>query len=135
MVLGERTLKQAVQSNKVRVAALFVIFLSLAINVFTLPRLVIITQQHLELMRQYKELNAHYLELKAKQGHMAAPREEPSPLKDSQPLPARPLVLPHPPSQSEEEKERQRMKKLRQNFERMRHKEDLEQLNPQGSIP
>lgn len=55
MVLGEQTLRQAALNNKVRVLVICIIVLSLGLNAFTIPRLVGITQQHLDLVKTHKE--------------------------------------------------------------------------------
>lgn len=56
LFLGDLSLKQAVQNHKLRVLGLGMVLMSVSLNMFTIPRLVTITRQHLELIRDYQEL-------------------------------------------------------------------------------
>lgn len=64
MVLGERSLKQALTNNKKRVAFIVLVFTSIALNIVTLPRLFTIAKQHLALIKDMEKKDKEIEELK-----------------------------------------------------------------------
>ena len=53
MMLGEKTLKEAIKTNKFRVVIIAGILLSIVVNLFAVPRLLAISAQHIELKRKH----------------------------------------------------------------------------------
>ena len=51
MVLGDKTLKEAIRDNKKKVALAFFILASLGMNFFLIARIVVISQKYLELQK------------------------------------------------------------------------------------
>lgn len=145
LLLGERTLKEAVRSNKVRLITIGVILLSVALNFFLLPRLVTITRDHLELMKKYKEVTKELEALKTKSPVILAKPADAKPAVVLEAVtvttppasrgtkPAHKPTLGKPPkvptAQSKEDEEEQR--RLRQVRERL---EQLEQLENQQRL-
>lgn len=58
MFLGDKTLTQAIRTNKTRVLLLFLVLGSFAMNLFVLPRTYEISAQYVELERAHKKLKA-----------------------------------------------------------------------------
>lgn len=56
MILGEKTIKEALKTNKMRVFLIGLILLSFFLNMFTIPKLVRISADYVILDRKYKEL-------------------------------------------------------------------------------
>ena len=56
MVLGDKTLSEALKTNKMRVLLLFLIVGSFAMNFFVVPRVYEISSQYVELEREHKKL-------------------------------------------------------------------------------
>jgi hypothetical protein len=132
LVLGEKTLKQAVQSNKIRVLAIGIIFLSLALNFFALPRLVSITNEYLTLSKKYKDVAEQLKELQDKKNlphpPVATPPEAHPPA-DSTPAPRHPMIpAPQPAGKSKEEDERERLRKLRERLEKLEREENDQRI-------
>jgi outer membrane biosynthesis protein TonB len=60
MILGEKSIKEALKTNKMRVFLIGLILLSFFLNMFTLPKLVKISADYVILDRKYKELEDKY---------------------------------------------------------------------------
>lgn len=60
MILGEKTIKEALKTNKMRVFLIGLILLSFFLNMFTIPKLVRISADYVILDRKYKELEDKY---------------------------------------------------------------------------
>lgn len=58
MFLGDKTVMQAIRTNKMRVFLLFMVLGSFAMNLFVLPRTYEISAQYVELERAHKKLKA-----------------------------------------------------------------------------
>lgn len=58
MFLGDKTVMQAIRTNKTRVLLLFLVLGSFAMNLFVLPRTYEISAQYVELERAHKKLKA-----------------------------------------------------------------------------
>lgn len=56
MILGDKTLKEALRHHFWRVVLMGLIILSIALNFLTIPRLLAISYDHVELKRRYAEL-------------------------------------------------------------------------------
>lgn len=56
MVLGDKTLSEAIKTNKMRVLLLFLILGSFAMNLFVVPRVYDISSQYVELEKEHKKL-------------------------------------------------------------------------------
>lgn len=131
MLLGETTVKEAVQNNKIRVLAIGVIFLSLALNFFTVPRLVTITNEHLGMVRSAAALEKELKELrelKAKTSCRApvAPAMVPEPERKTI---VNPYVIPRTPQkatrpQNEELTDDERLREIRERFLRLKKAEE-----------
>lgn len=72
MFLGDKTLTQAVKQRKGRVFIIAVIFASICLNFFAIPRLVEISHDYIELKKKYAEAK---------------------PVSEVKPLPVKPVVL------------------------------------------
>jgi hypothetical protein len=142
MILGDRTLKEAVKSNKIRVLTIGIIFLSLALNFFAFPRLVSITKQHLELAKKYKDVQAELESLKAKKPppvvSSRAAEPPPEPLRDSRPVskpnavkPTRPTAPKLPastPHGKPDDDEEERRRKLQERLEKIKRDEEAQRI-------
>lgn len=56
MLLGDKTLSEAIKTNKMRVLLLFLILGSFAMNLFVVPRVFDISSQYVELEKEHKKL-------------------------------------------------------------------------------
>lgn len=56
MVLGEKTVRDALKTNKMKVVVLVIIMLSFILNVYFLPKLIRISADYVRLERKYKAL-------------------------------------------------------------------------------
>lgn len=123
MVLGEKSVQDAVTSNKLRLVTLGLILMSLALNMFTIPKLVSVTQQYLDLRHQYQNSQDELVRLKKH-----------SPAVVYVPRPEAPRVPPeahsaHTPTHSAASDEELRRQRLRERFERMQREENARRLN------
>jgi hypothetical protein len=139
MVLGKKTMKEAIKDNKRKVAIAFVIVASLGLNMVTLTRLWTLSAQYVDLQKRYTfvdkkmtETTAAFNELRKKQGlppttpHDAVAQEVKP---DSKPLP-------EPPKKPRSEKFAQpaavdtqaavRAKKLREHFDKIKKREETD---------
>ena len=58
MILGDKTVAQAVKTHKLRVALIALIFGSFALNIYVIPKTVEISSKYLELEKNHKKLLA-----------------------------------------------------------------------------
>lgn len=72
MFLGDKTVGQALKTNKMRVLLLFLVLGSFAMNFFVLPRTYEISAQYVELERAHKKLKAEAGDITA----LAAERDQ-----------------------------------------------------------
>lgn len=56
MFLGDQSVREAVENNKIRVLAIGIICLSIALNFFTVPKVVAISKSYMELAKQKEQL-------------------------------------------------------------------------------
>jgi|SRR6185312_1317547 len=59
MILGEKTVQEAIRTNKVRVFLIGLILLSFFLNIVFIPKLVKISADYVILDRKYKEMGQH----------------------------------------------------------------------------
>lgn len=127
MILGEKTLKQAIKSNKIKVLCLFMVFLSLALNFFTIPKLILITKNHLEYVKKYTPVKKPDSNQKKPDTPPAAGGPPPA---RSQPYePGEPLVLPTPPRTPRRPTtvahiDYERAKQIQQRFDEIKRQEE-----------
>ena len=62
MILGEKTVKEAIKTNKLRVLLIGAICLSILLNFLTIPRLVQISARHVALQKKYDLATREYKE-------------------------------------------------------------------------
>jgi hypothetical protein len=56
MILGDKTLREALRHHFGRVLLIALIISSIALNFFTIPKLLTISYEHVELKRRYSEI-------------------------------------------------------------------------------
>lgn len=86
MILGEKTIKEALKTNKMRVFLIGLILLSFFLNMFTIPKLVKISADYVILDRKYKELDERFKGLNQSAHPVAKPATEPEKKKE-EPIP------------------------------------------------
>lgn len=95
MVLGKKTIMEAIREHKKKVAFLMLIVFSFGTNFFTVTRLVTMSVDHLALDKKYKELESKYKEVLSSPRHtiangaeVQAPVKQPEVIPDStEPVP------------------------------------------------
>lgn len=63
MILGEKTIREAIRTNKMRVFLIGLILLSFFLNIVFIPKLVKISADYVILDRKYKEMDQHATKL------------------------------------------------------------------------
>lgn len=125
LLLGEATVKEAVQNNKVRVVAIFIIALSLALNFLALPRLVYLAKEHLDLVKAHNQSEKELQALKdkkcpvvVKEPHIEASAVEPA-------APVKPHKAGHAPVPVHHSAltDEQRLQETKERFLRMKREE------------
>lgn len=105
MVLGEKTIREALRTNKMRVFLIGLILLSFFLNIVLVPKLVRISADYVILDRKYKELEEKYTAFQKSSHPVSAPAHEPEkppPKKEEKeqpapdPTPVAPPVVPVP---------------------------------------
>jgi hypothetical protein len=126
MILGDKTLKEALKSHKGRVLLIAGIILSVCINFFAIPRLVDISSKYVLLKREYESLQWDMKEMikpppadavgPAKPAVPVAPVAPPLEI----PQPVKPEIKPTPPPNTD------RYRKTKETFDRIRAREEKE---------
>lgn len=96
LVLGEKSFKDALRTNKMRASLIILIFVSIITNFFAIPRIVSITRDHLELVKKYEALTKAPVSgaPPSKTPEIAPPQSLPPAAKRDDTQPAVPAVQP-----------------------------------------
>lgn len=99
MILGEKTIKEALKTNKMRVFLIGLILLSFFLNMFTIPKLVKISADYVILDRKYKELDERFKGVHQSPHPVSKPPVEPEKKKEEPVVPqeATPQYPPYEP--------------------------------------
>jgi hypothetical protein len=96
MILGEKSLREAVKTNKMRVFVIFLIMLSIFMNFFFLPKLVRVSADYVMLEHQYQTLEQQHPSTPVRKTEHVPAKEKPAPVP---PAPERQVELYTPPAQ------------------------------------
>jgi outer membrane biosynthesis protein TonB len=135
MVLGDKSVGEAAKDNKMKVLIAFIMIASIGLNMFTINRLWAISQNYLDLRKEYATL--------AEQSHKPPKVEKPAPAQPTVPVAQNDPKFEDPPppppkkgkKSSKDKKEPQpppttdsetadRYKKLREDFEKIKKREE-----------
>lgn len=139
MILGEKTVKQAVETNKWRVLTLGVILMSISLNFLAVPKLISVTQDYLELRKKYLSSQEEIAKLKSRPPTVIARQEPVRPTAEPRVVPAPPPRRPAQPAPhsgawplssqpAAADAEEERLRQVRERLERLQQQENSQRL-------
>lgn len=135
MVLGDRSVGEAARENKMKLLLTVVLTASIGLNIFSVHRLWTLSQQYLDLRKEYATLDAKYKKLTsvepipkalpAKPKVVEVAREEPAvPKKQKKPKVKKVAKAETPVEEDIDEVNAERLRKLKEDFEKIKQREE-----------
>jgi type II secretory pathway component PulC len=130
MVLGDKTVAQVVKNNKSKLLFILLIFSSISLNVFAVPRMVAMAKTYLELVQKHKETEANLVKAQDQIRLLEATQKQ-KPKKDN-PEEVPEIVVKHPkppvkakPTKLESDLAAKRADALKEHFDKIKKREEI----------